>query len=84
MSAEGRGETLRIDVAGDLAAVEIVECLRWARPTVHPLEGSGWRVSIETGADLGRLAESIDRWRRTRTDESPAVIVFGTVRLVAA
>lgn len=84
MSAERPQEALRIDVAGDLAAVELVDCLRWAAPTVHPLEGSGWRVSIAEGADLGRLADSIGRWRTTRTDDSPAVIVFGSVRLVAA
>jgi hypothetical protein len=77
-------EALRIDVAGDLAALELVDCLRWARPSVHPLEGSGWRINIADGIDLERLAVSLERWRETRTDESPAVFVFGSVRLVAA
>ena len=84
MSAGAGAEALRIDVAGDLAAVEVVDCLRWALPTVQPLEGSGWRVSIPDGVDLDRLAESLERWRATRTDDSPALIVYGTVRLVAA
>jgi hypothetical protein len=84
MNAESGAEALRIDVAGDLAAVELVDCLRWARPVVHPLEGSGWRVTVADGVDLARLSTSLERWRATRTDDSPALLVYGTVRLVAA
>jgi hypothetical protein len=84
MSSEAGAAALRIDVAGDLAAVELVDCLRWSRPTVQPLEGSGWRVTVPDGVDLERLAWSLDRWRATRTDDSPALVVCGTVRLVAA
>ena len=84
MSEPRPKEALRIDVAGDLAAVELVDCLRWAEPTVQPLEGRGWRVAIIDGVDLARLAGSLERWRATRTEDSPVVIVFGSVRLVAA
>jgi len=84
MSSDAGAAALRIDVAGDLAAVELVDCLRWARPEVQPLEGSGWRVVVADGADLARLATSLERWRDTRTDDTPALVVYGSVRLVAA
>lgn len=79
-------EALRIDVMGDSATLELVEQLRWAHPSVRPLEARGWRVSIpcSTDHDHERVFDVIRAWLGTQELPDAIVWVEGTPHRIEA
>jgi hypothetical protein len=83
MERSGRSdEALRVDVTGDVAAIELVERLRWARPRVTPLDGDGWRISIARGVDCSRALGEVRAWLRAQELAATTVVVDGRPQLV--
>lgn len=75
---------LRIDVTGTLAAVALVERLRWARPSVHPLAGSDWRLVVPSEADRERVLDAVRSWLREQELPAISISVDGATRHVVA
>lgn len=77
-------DVVRLDVTGDLAAVELVELLRWAKPRVTPLEGESWRIAIPAGIAPEDVVDEIRAWLRAQDLPAATVYVAGTPQRIEA
>jgi hypothetical protein len=55
-----------------------VKRLRWARPTVQPLDGSDWRITTPPAADRGCALAAVREWLREQELTGITMLADGT------